>query len=50
MVMRTQRKVETPEEREARMIREAQTRRERIAADDAAVERMIRLNIQQFGP
>ena len=50
MMMRTPRKAETADERNARMTREAQSRRERMAADDAAVERIIRLNIQQFGP
>lgn len=47
--MRKQRIVESPEDRHQRLIREAQLKREEIAADDAAVDRMIRQNIQQYG-
>jgi len=30
-------------------MREAQAKRDEIAADDAAVDRMIRRNLEQFG-
>lgn len=48
--MRQQRKIENLEERSARLAREAQLRKDEIAAEDAAVDRMIRRNIEQFGP
>ena len=48
--MRQQRKVETPHERDERLAREAQFKKEQIAADDLAVDRMIRRNIEQYGP
>ena len=48
--MRSQRKVETPDQRSHRLLLAAQTRRAEAAADDAAVDRMIRRNIEQFGP
>lgn len=41
--------MEAPEEREVRLMREAQAKRDEIAADDAAVDRMIRRNLEQFG-
>ena len=50
VVMRKQRKLELPEERKLRLTREAQARRDEIAADEAAIDRMIRLNIEQYGP
>ena len=48
--MRTQRKTETPEERKERLLREVQTKKADAIADEAAVDRMIRQNIAQFGP
>ena len=48
--MRTQRKPETPEERGRRLDREAQVKRDEAAAEEAAIDRMIKLNIAQFGP
>ena len=48
--MRKLRKLETPEERSQRLTREAEVKRARTAADDAAVERMIRRSIKQHGP
>jgi hypothetical protein len=48
--MRGQRKIEIPEERRERLTREAQMKKDDAAAEEAAVDRMIRLNIQQFGP
>jgi len=49
-MMRTQRKTETPEERKDRLLREVQTKKADAIADEAAVDRMIRQNIAQFGP
>ena len=48
--MRVQRKVETPAERDERMTRQAQMKRDEAAAEEAAVDRMIRRNIEQYGP
>lgn len=48
--MRTQRKIETPEERKERLLQEVQAKRADVLADEAAVDRMIRQNIAQFGP
>ena len=47
--MRKQRQLEPPEETKQRLIREARAKREEIAADDLAIDRMIRRNIEQFG-
>lgn len=46
----SRRKLQTPEERAARLALEAQAKRDRVAADDAAVDRMIRRNIELYGP
>lgn len=48
--MRRRRKVETSEGRNQRLIREAQMKREEAAANEAAIDRMIRRNVEQFGP
>jgi len=48
--MRSQRKIETSEERNQRLMREAQIRRDEAAAEEAAVERMITRNVEQYGP
>lgn len=48
--MRKLRKLETLEERSQRLMREAEVKRAAIAADEAAVERMIRRSIEQHGP
>ena len=48
--MRKVRKLEPPEERKQRLLAESLAKREQLAADDAAVERMISRNIAQFGP
>lgn len=48
--MRKRRMMETPEDRNERFIREAQAKRDEVAADEAAVDRMIRRNIEQYGP
>ena len=49
-VMRQRRTVETLDERNQRLVREAQIKKDGIAADDAAVDRMITRNIEQYGP
>lgn len=46
---RKRQEFESPEELKQRHVREAQAKREEIAADDAAIDRMIRRNIEQFG-
>ena len=48
--MRKQRKSETCEERNQRLKRDAQRKMDETAAADAAVDRMIRRNIRQYGP
>ena len=48
--MRKPRRVETGEERSERMAREAQAKRDDIVADDEAIDRAIRRNIQLHGP
>lgn len=48
--MRHQRKTETCEEHSRRLVQEAQLRRAGAAANEAAVDRMIRENIAQHGP
>ena len=40
----------TSEERLQRLARQAQTKKEEVAAEEAAVDRMVRRNIEQFGP
>jgi hypothetical protein len=49
-MMRTQRKTETPEERKERLWQQVQTKKADSIADEAAIDRMIRQNIAQFGP
>jgi len=48
--MRKSRKLESGEERSARQLREIQMKRNSAAANEAAIDRMIRQNIEQFGP
>lgn len=48
--MRKLRQVETQEERELRLLRESQMKRDAAADNEAAVDRMIRQNIAQYGP
>jgi hypothetical protein len=43
------RKHETSAERDKRLKLDARTKRERVAAEDAAVERLIRENIRLYG-
>ena len=47
--MRKQRKYEGADERNERMIIEAENKRQASEAADAAVERMIRRSIEQYG-
>jgi hypothetical protein len=49
VAMRRQHELETDEERDLRLEKEAQTKRENVAADDAAIDRMIKRNIEQYG-
>jgi hypothetical protein len=49
-IMRTQRSVETREERSRRLSRESQMKKDAAAANEAAVDRMIRQNIAEYGP
>lgn len=48
--MRGEQKPESPEERTQRLLWEVQTKKEAAAAEEAAIDRMIRRNIEQFGP
>lgn len=48
--MRKLHKPESTDERELRLRQEAQIKKDAAAANDAAVDRMIRQNIAQFGP
>lgn len=48
--MQKQRKAETSQERSERLLRDAQIKREEAAANEAAIDRMIRRNIEQYGP
>ena len=48
--MRKQRKLETPEERRERLKLEAQRKEHDEAEGEAAVDRMIRQNIELYGP
>ena len=47
---REPRKLETADERHQRNAQEAQLRKDQAAAEEAAIDRMIRSNIRQFGP
>jgi hypothetical protein len=48
--MRKLREAETSEQRERRLTREIQMKRDTAEANDAAVDRMIRQNLAQYGP
>ena len=48
--MQRHRTLENPEDRNLRLVREAQTKRDEAAANEAAIDRMIRRNLEQFGP
>jgi hypothetical protein len=48
--MRKQRRLETAEERNERLRREAQRKIDEAAAAESAVDRMIRRNIRLYGP
>ena len=47
---RKPRKLETADEQHQRNAQEAQLRKDQAAAEEAAIDRMIRGNIRQFGP
>ena len=48
--MQSNRRLENPEDRNQRLVLEAQTKKNEAAANEAAIDRMIRRNIEQFGP
>jgi hypothetical protein len=48
--MRQRRQSESPEERNERLNREAQMKISEAAANEAAIDRMIRRNIKKYGP
>lgn len=48
--MRKLRRIETAEERSQRVLEEAQMKKEAAAAEEHAVDRMIRQNIINCGP
>jgi hypothetical protein len=48
--MQRYRKLENQEERNQRLVRDAQVKRDEVAANEAAIDRMIRRNIEQYGP
>lgn len=48
--MQKHRRLETSGERRERLARYAEMKREEAAANEAAIERMIRRNIEQYGP
>jgi hypothetical protein len=50
VAMRKLREAETSEQRERRLTREIQMKRDTAEANDAAVDRMIRQNLAQYGP
>jgi hypothetical protein len=42
--------LETDEVRNERLVRDTQLKKAEAAANEAAIDRMIRRNIEQFGP
>jgi hypothetical protein len=48
--MQRYRRLETSEERNQRVIRDAQMKRDEAAANEDAIDRMIKRNIEQYGP
>lgn len=48
--MRKKRDTETAEERMKRVKRNAQMRDDNVAADDDAIDEMVKRNIEQHGP
>jgi len=50
LLMRPRRKSETPEEHWERLLRKGRRKTAVVAMDDAAVDRMIRQSIEQYGP
>jgi hypothetical protein len=48
--MPNQRKTETPDERKQRLVQQMQDKKAVAMADDAAVDRMIRQNVERYGP
>ena len=50
VAMERLRKAESPDQRHQRLQRDAKIKRDQAAANEAAVDRMIRRNIEEFGP
>ena len=50
MEIQKPRRVESPDEKRVRLARDAQAKRAEAAANEADIDRMIRRNIEQFGP
>jgi hypothetical protein len=50
IVMRRPRKVECPEDRKRRLARDSEMKKDDAVANEAAMDRMIKLNIEQNGP
>jgi hypothetical protein len=48
--MRRPRKVECPEDRKRRLARDSEMKKDDAVANEAAMDRMIKLNIEQNGP
>jgi len=48
--MQRYRRIESHEERNQRLVRDAEAKKDEAAANEAAIDRMIRRNIEQFGP
>lgn len=44
------RRAESSDDRNQRLVRQAKMKADEAAANDAAVDRMIRRNIREFGP
>jgi hypothetical protein len=49
-LMQKHRRLETSEERNERIARDTLAKRAEAVANEAAIDRMIRRNIEQFGP
>lgn len=48
--MQKHRRLKTSEERNQQLVRDTQMRKDEVAANEAAIDRMIRRNIEQHGP
>ena len=48
--MQKHRRLETPDDRNQRLIQEARLKKDQAAENEAAVDQMIRQNVKQYGP